>query len=197
MKKVPKQHRAYKLQEISHATLGAGDIRGAVKLPAGENLEDWLAVSVVDFFNELNCLVAPVIGYCTPEKCPEMTAGPGFKYYWQDNEKYKKPTMLPANEYITKVMIWVEGLLNDERIFPSDPNAPFPKDFLKIVQNIFKRLFRIYAHLYHHHRDDVIACCIEENLNSSFRHFMYYTNEFQLIPDNQLEPLRSIIDLLK
>lgn len=168
-----------------------------MKLPAGENLNDWLAVSVVDFFNELSCIVAPVMPFCTPEKCQEMTAGPGYKYYWQDSGKYKKPAMLPAGEYITNVMMWVEELLNDERTFPSDPNAPFPRDFMKTVQNIFRRLFRIYAHLYHHHRADVVAVGIEENLNSSFRHFMYYTNEFQLIPEAQLEPLRSIIDLLK
>jgi len=107
-----------------------------------------------------------------------MTAGPNYKYYWQDNDKYKKPTMLPAPDYISNVMLWVEGMLNDERVFPSDPAASFPKDFQKIVQNIFKRLFRIYAHIYHHHRDDIKHIGNEENLNSSFRHFMYYTTKY-------------------
>jgi MOB kinase activator 1 len=67
-----------------------------MKLPAGESLNDWLAVSVVDFFNQLPCLFAPVAEFCTGRSCPEMAVGPGFKYYWQDAQKYKKRMMLAA-----------------------------------------------------------------------------------------------------
>lgn len=197
MKKMGSEHRGYKLQQISQATLGAGDLRAAVKLPAGENLNDWLAVSVVDFFNQLSCLYAPVAEFCTSEKCEEMTAGPGYKYLWQDNDKYKKPTMLPANEYITNVMMWTERYINNEKYFPSDPNVPFPSDFQDIVKNIFRRLFRIYAHIYHHHRQDITKIGAEAHLNTSFRHFIFFAQEFKLIPDDQLAPLKEIIDQLK
>jgi MOB kinase activator 1 len=190
------EHRGYKLQQISQATLGTGDLRAAVKLPAGENLNDWLAVSVVDFFNQLSCLFAPVAEFCTPKTCPEMTAGPGFKYAWQDSEKYKKPTMLPANEYITNVMLWTEKYVNDEKIFPSDPSVPFPGDFQEIAKNIFKRLFRIYAHIYHHHRENIRSIGAEAHLNTSFRHFVFFAQEFKLIPDDQLAPLKEIIQQL-
>lgn len=195
-KNIPASHRGYKLQQISQATLGTCDLRNAVKLPQGENLNDWLAVSVVDFFNQLSCLFAPVAEHCTPQTCPEMTAGPGYKYAWQDNERYKKPTMLPANEYITNVMLWTESYINNEKYFPSDPSVPFPNDFQQIVQNIFKRLFRIYAHIYHHHREDIRAIGAEAHLNTSFRHFIFFSQEFHLIPDEQLAPLKEIIDQL-
>jgi MOB kinase activator 1 len=195
-KKVSSEHRGYKLQQISQATLGTGDLRAAVKLPAGESLNDWLAVSVVDFFNQLSCLFAPVAEFCTPKSCPEMTAGPAFKYFWQDNGKYKKATMLPAKEYISNVMVWTEGFINDEKIFPSDPNIPFRPDFLDIVKNIFKRLFRIYAHIYHHHREHVRNIGAEAHLNTSFRHFVFFAQEFKLIPEDQLQPLKEIISQL-
>jgi MOB kinase activator 1 len=193
---VSSEHRGYKLQQISQATLGTGDLRSAVKLPAGESLNDWLAVSVVDFFNQLSCLFAPVAEYCTPKTCPEMTAGPAFKYFWQDNGKYKKATMLPAHEYITNVMLWTEQYINNEKYFPSDPSVPFPADFLEIVKNIFKRLFRIYAHLYHHHRENIRNIGAEAHLNTSFRHFVFFAQEFKLIPEDQLQPLREIINQL-
>jgi MOB kinase activator 1 len=125
-----------------------------------------------------------------------MTAGPGFKYAWQDSEKYKKPTMLPANEYITNVMLWTEKYVNDEKIFPSDPSVPFPGDFQEIVKNIFKRLFRIYAHIYHHHRENIRSIGAEAHLNTSFRHFVFFAQEFKLIPDDQLAPLKEIIQQL-
>ncbi|OHT00565.1 MOB kinase activator 1B [Tritrichomonas foetus] len=195
LKKVKQQHRCYKLMEISQATLGSMNMRDAVKLPAGENLNEWLAVSVVDFFNELSCLIPPVLEFCTNESCPEMAAGPQYKYAWQD-DKNVKPVIIPACEYISNVMEWVDCLLNNEKIFPSDCSAPFPKDFKKIVKNIFKRLFRIYAHIYHHHRDGIVELGVEEALNSSFRHFIYYTQEFDLIPEDQLAPLKTIIDML-
>lgn len=35
-----------------------------------------------------------------------------------DGEKYKKPTALPATDYINKLMDWVEQLINNENIFP-------------------------------------------------------------------------------
>ena len=37
---------------------------------------------------------------------------------WCDGEKYRKPTALPANEYVSNLMEWVEKLINDENIFP-------------------------------------------------------------------------------
>ena len=196
-KNVSSSHRGYKLQQISQATLGTGDLRSAVKLPDGENLNDWYAVSVVDFFNQLSCLFAPVAEHCTPTTCPEMSAGPGFKYFWQDNNKYKKPTSLPASEYISNVMIWTESFINNEKIFPSDPSVPFPSDFVEIVKKIFQRLFRIYAHIYHHHREDIRSVGAEAHLNTSFRHFIFFCQEFKLIPEDQLAPLREIIDQLK
>jgi len=126
-----------------------------------------------------------------------MTAGPGFKYFWQDNNKYKKPTALPASEYISNVMSWTETYINNEKTFPSDPSVPFPSDFVEIVKKVFQRLFRIYAHIYHHHRDDIRSVGAEAHLNTSFRHFIFFCQEFKLIPEDQLAPLREIIDQLK
>ena len=37
---------------------------------------------------------------------------------WCDGVKYKKPTALPANEYIGNLMEWVENLVNDATLFP-------------------------------------------------------------------------------
>ena len=43
------------------------------------------------------------------------------------------------------------NLLDDERIFPTEIVTPFPPDFLDYIRNIFKRLFRVYAHIYYCH----------------------------------------------
>jgi len=58
-----------------------------------------------------------------------MTAGENFEYLWMnpDDPRYDKPTAVCAKEYVSLLMEWVESLLNDENVFPSDPNQDFPK----------------------------------------------------------------------
>ena len=80
------------------ATLNSGlDLREAVKLPSDEELHDWLAVHVVDFFNRVNIIYGTVCEYCTDDTCPIMSGGPKFEYYWAD-ETQKKPQALPASQ---------------------------------------------------------------------------------------------------
>jgi MOB kinase activator 1 len=171
----------------------AGDLAPAVKLPAGQSLDDWLALNAIEFFNSISMIFAPISRYCTTESCPKMSAGPGFEYAWQDNRQYKKPKSMPANEYITHVMIWVEEFIDDPVVFPEDESKPFPKDFRRIIANMFRRMFRVYAHIYHHHQKDIKAEDLAAQLNTSFRHFYLFTKEFNLIPDEQLQPLATII----
>lgn len=41
-----------------------------------------------------------------------------YEYHWADGNKYKKPTALPASQYIALLMDWVETQINNEDIFP-------------------------------------------------------------------------------
>lgn len=197
VKKVAKENRNYRLQEISKRTIESGDLKQAVKLPPGENLDEWLAMNIVEFYNQISCLYASISDKCTPQTCPKMTAGPQYQYFWQDNVNYKKPTMLPAPEYIANVMSWANAYISNEKYFPSDPSVQYPPDFRPVVANIFKRLFRIYAHIYHHHRRDVVQMGAETNLDTSFKHFYYFCNEFKLIPEDQMKPLEEITNSFK
>ncbi|PNY04993.1 MOB kinase activator 1-like [Trifolium pratense] len=66
------------LRKHIDATLGSGNLREAVKLPPGEDLNEWLAVNTVDFFNQVNLLYGTLTEFCTPENCRTMTAGPKY-----------------------------------------------------------------------------------------------------------------------
>ena len=46
-------------------TLGSGNLRSAVKLPAGEDYDEWLAVNTIDFYNAINLLYGVVSEFCT------------------------------------------------------------------------------------------------------------------------------------
>lgn len=138
----------YSLHKQAQASLNSGiNLRAAVKLPPGEDLNDWIAVHgtcidlcrkflqqqgdwrsiifttnniipVVDFFNRINLIYGIVSEYCDSASCPTMSGGARFEYLWADGEKYKKPTALPAPQYVSLLMDWIEAQINNETIFP-------------------------------------------------------------------------------
>src|ERR1700756_921638 len=42
-----------------------------------------------------------------------------FEYLWQDSETYKRPTKMPAPEYVEHLMAWVQSNIDNEAVFPS------------------------------------------------------------------------------
>jgi len=196
VKSHPKNGKRHKLSEYAKATLGSGNMRSAVVLPKGEDLNEWLAVNTVDFFNEISLLYGTITEFCTPSTCPVMSAGPKYEYLWADGVKVKKPIKVSAPEYVDLLMSWVETQLNDEQIFPLQLGTPFPKNFRRIVEVIFKRLFRVYAHIYHSHFEKIVGLGAEAHLNTCFKHFIYFVKEFRLIDAKELAPLDDLMDSL-
>ncbi|XP_015917788.1 MOB kinase activator-like 3 [Parasteatoda tepidariorum] len=180
----------YSLHKRAQATLvSAENLQEAVKLPPGENLNDWLAVHVVDFFNRINLIYGTVIESCTEESCPTMSGGPRFEYLWADGEQYKKPTRLPAHNYISLLMDWIEKQINNDGIFPVTVDIPFPRNFIPTCKKILTRLFRVFVHVYIHHFDRIVAIRAEAHVNTCYKQFYYFVKEFCLVSERELEPL--------
>ncbi|EDK99076.1 MOB1, Mps One Binder kinase activator-like 1B (yeast), isoform CRA_a, partial [Mus musculus] len=119
-KNIPEGSHQYELLKHAEATLGSGNLRQAVMLPEGEDLNEWIAVNSV----------------------------------------------------------------------------PFPKNFMSVAKTILKRLFRVYAHIYHQHFDSVMQLQEEAHLNTSFKHFIFFVQEFNLIDRRELAPLQELIEKL-
>eukprot|EP01106_Pelomyxa_sp_JSP_P002035 TRINITY_DN1307_c0_g2_i1.p1 TRINITY_DN1307_c0_g2~~TRINITY_DN1307_c0_g2_i1.p1 ORF type:complete len:219 (+),score=65.61 TRINITY_DN1307_c0_g2_i1:94-750(+) len=183
------------LQRFAAATLGSGNLKLAVTLPDGEDVSEWLAVNTVDFFNQISMLYGTISEFCTKESCPVMSAGPKYEYHWADS-KTKKAVVCSAPDYVDNLMNWVQAQLDDETIFPSKIGVPFPSGFQKVVKTIFKRLFRVYAHIYYSHFPKIVSLGEEAHLNTSFKHFIYFVNEFNLIDKKELAPLQTLITSL-
>lgn len=186
----------YELMKHAAATLGSGNLRLAVLLPEGEDLNEWIAVNTVDFFNQISMLYGTVTEFCTEESCAVMSAGPRYEYHWADGQAVKKPIKCSAPKYIDYLMTWVQDQLDDETLFPSKIGVPFPKNFIQIAKTIVKRLFRVYAHIYHQHFKEVVHLSEEAHLNTSFKHFVFFVQEFALIDKRELQPLQELIDKL-
>jgi len=195
-KSIPEGTHQYDLLKHAEATLGSGNLRNAVMLPEGEDLNEWIAVNTVDFFNQINMLYGTITDHCTEASCPVMSAGPKFEYLWADGTSVKKPIKCSAPKYIDYLMTWVQEQLDDETLFPSQIGVPFPKNFVTIAKTMLKRLFRVYAHIYHQHFPHVVNLGEEAHLNTSFKHFIYFVQEFNLIEKRELTPLAELIERL-
>jgi len=185
----------FDLHKKAQASLKSGlDLKSIVVLPPGEELNDWIAVHVVDFFNRINLIYGTVLEFCTNESCPVMSGGPRYEYRWQDsnNEKYKKPTNVTAGTYVHELMAWIENIVNDENIFPVKVGVPFPRSFQNTCKKILTRLHRVFVHVYIHHFDRVQSMGAEAHINACYKHFFYFVNHFKLVDKRELEPLKEM-----
>ena len=77
---------------------------------------------------------------------------------------------------------------------PPPPAVPFPRSFIASVKVIFKRLFRVYAHIYYSHFEKIVALAAEAHLNTCFKHFIFFVLEFELVDAKELQPLAHLIE---
>ncbi|RDW75619.1 Mob1 [Coleophoma crateriformis] len=186
---------SYQLRQYAEATLGGGSLRKIVKLPEGEDENEWLAVNMVDFYNHINLLYGSITEFCSPQSCPEMKATDEFEYLWQDSENYKRPTKMPAPTYIEHLMGWVQSNIDNETVFPSRIGVPFPKSFPSMIRQVFKRMYRVYAHIYCHHYPVVRELGLEAHLNTSFKHYVLFIDEHSLASGKDFwGPLGDLVD---
>ncbi|KXT03818.1 hypothetical protein AC578_8957 [Pseudocercospora eumusae] len=171
---------SWQLKQFAEATLGSGSLRKVVQLPEGEDRDEWLAVNVVDFYNQINLLYGAITEFCSPQSCPEMKATDEFEYLWHDPPAFPKPTRLPAPTYISHLLSWTSNHLSNPSVFPTHPGVAFPANFQSTIRTIFKRLYRIYAHIYCHHYGVVRGLGLEAHLNTGFKHYVLFVEEFGL-----------------
>ncbi|XP_057767037.1 MOB kinase activator-like 1A isoform X3 [Salvia miltiorrhiza] len=190
----PSGIKSLQLRKHIDSTLGSGNLREAVRLPPGEDINEWWAVNTVDFFNQVTILYGTLTEFCTPTTCPIMSAGPKYEYRWADGVTIKKPIVVSAPKYVEYLMDWIEVQLDDESIFPQKLGVPFPPNFHDVVKTILKRLFRVYAHIYHSHFQRIVSLEEEAHLNTCFKHFVLFTSEFGLIEKAELAALGDIVE---
>lgn len=189
------------LANQSNYTLpGSETLPMVVKKPDSDTLNQWLAVQTIEFYNITNLLYGCITEYCLEDRkdprgrCDVMSAGK-WEYHWKEGSG-KKVVKVTAQKYVTNLMDWITKLINDEETFPG-PDGEFPKDFQNTVKKIFTRLFRVYAHLYYSHFEEIKQLGLEKHLNTAFRHFMLVSEEFQLIDKKDLKPLEKTIEKLR
>ena len=91
---------------------------------------------------------------CTRDSCPEMKAGE-WLYLCAAHATVNEHECC-AIDYITHTLDGATALLNSTRYFPS--RLSIADTSLKHFTSIVRRLYRIFAHTYFHHRDLFEQC---------------------------------------
>lgn len=159
----------------------------AVRLPKDEIVNNWLLLNVIDFCKNISLLSTMLItsSACSKLSCPVMCAGQ-FEYLWIDKSKKS------AIEYQQLLFDWINQQIN----IIEENESTWPKNYFKLISKIMSRLFRIFAHIYVHHYNDMTSFGSIAHLNTLFIHFMLFSWEFKLIDKSEMKPLKFVIERL-
>lgn len=127
---------------------------------------------------------------------------------------------IPAYEYLSLVQRYISAKIDSSTLFPTEasgvsyadnpafctplPDAGrdwigkrsgFPENFNETCQTIFRQMFRVYAHLYWSHFDDMFNLNLEKAMNSCFSHFILTATTLNLLRRSDMEPMQALIDL--
>jgi len=193
-KKRKQRIKAHRMDVNPNDILPIGDIRCLVKKPEEEKLGEWLTENAVEIYKEIEFIYGVLKDYCTKHSCPSMTAGRRFEYLWADGDKYIQPVKLPAPDYVKMLIAWVQTGLEPYAVKgASIGDYSSNRAWRKTLKNIFKRLFRVYAHIYHSHWQIIKELGISKHMNTSFKRFVFFVHEFKLISFQHMEPLADVI----
>lgn len=104
---------------------------------------------------------------------------------------------VPARDYAKLMCMWIERQIQDPTIFPVKESDKFPKDFHFRVKRMFVRMTYVFSHYYYSHVDHLRAATAFSQFNSTFKHFVLFGIEHNLLKPKHWAPIASIVESLK
>jgi len=138
----------------------------------------WQYEHLRQFVIEFNILLVALGDECTPESCPKMTASNEWQYLCA---AHRKPQDCAAIDYMTHTIDGSTALLTNAKHFAS--RTEVPSSNAKYFQSMARRLYRIFAHVYYHHRKIFDEIEAEMHLCARFSHFVM---KFRLMSPSML-----------
>eukprot|EP00929_Paragymnodinium_shiwhaense_P002884 TRINITY_DN10319_c0_g1_i3.p1 TRINITY_DN10319_c0_g1~~TRINITY_DN10319_c0_g1_i3.p1 ORF type:complete len:211 (-),score=56.23 TRINITY_DN10319_c0_g1_i3:142-774(-) len=189
---IPTNSHIYKLHEQANASLGNAEIWDAIKLPINVDEDHWIAAQTLGIFDEYVHIILVFEDVCdaASDTCCVMNAGT-VRYRWAD-EKIKAKDVTSV-EYMHHLAKYGTKLLKSRELIPAD-GGPMPRDFRPSVQQVLKRIFRVYAHIYTCHFDTVQEVELEAHLNCVFKRWLFFVREFDLVSLQDMQPMATLVN---
>eukprot|EP00443_Scrippsiella_acuminata_P009967 CAMPEP_0115245194 /NCGR_PEP_ID=MMETSP0270-20121206/40385_1 /TAXON_ID=71861 /ORGANISM="Scrippsiella trochoidea, Strain CCMP3099" /LENGTH=268 /DNA_ID=CAMNT_0002660369 /DNA_START=114 /DNA_END=916 /DNA_ORIENTATION=- len=188
---IPEHTGIFALHQQASATLGNHNLRENVRLPPFTQRELWIGAKTLTIYDEVYHLVSVLQHTCTPQSCPTMCCGKHVTYEWADENSTVTKGM-PAIKYMSTLVDWAHDLLANPSVVPQD-GGEVPDHFLPSMRLLHKRFFRVFAHVYLHHFSEVQENGGEAHLNYCFKHWLFFVRAMDLVSEEQLTPLKTVI----
>jgi MOB kinase activator 1 len=125
-----------------------------------------------------------------------FNAGPHYGYYWED-ENTTKPVQLSAPEYFIALKRWIRRNLSNEKLFPPSSTPELAPEALAVLSTVYRRLFRILAHLYMCHFSDIKKLNMETVINTILMHYSAFVEAHKLMSMTELEMLEPVFQAVR
>jgi hypothetical protein len=150
------------------------DIKTIVTCPEGQDPNVWQYEHLRLICLELNPLLVMLSNECHPDVCDTMKATDDAEFFCAAHPKAQPCS---AIDYSIHTVDGSISLLNCHSFFPT--RVSIQPTSLKHFSNIARRLYRIFAHTWFHHREVFVEFEHQSHLYSRFLYFS--TKAFNLI----------------
>jgi len=185
------------LRSCCRSTLGEANMYEFVQVPESEDVNEWIAVNTTDLLEELHLLFEFAQGSEHYKILDDKIKGfpKGYVYRLAQGGKKSKPVVVTAKEYVDQSFAWMEAKVDNPSIFPDEDDHQFLPDFIEEhIKPMYVRMVRLFAILYASLKIALKMGDAEKNLRTSFKHFVYFSLQFDLLPEEkELEPLKAEI----
>ena len=152
------------------------NIQRIVEPPPNVDESVWQYEHIRQFILELNLLVVQLLSICTRQSCPKMVA--------TDTQflcaAHKSPQECPAIDYMIHSLDHATAIIQNNSYFAS--RVSIPASCTKHLLQIVRRLYRLFAHTFFHHRTIFIEFEGEMHLLARFTAF---AKRFKMMSSDQ------------
>lgn len=158
--------------------LGSRDVVAISKLPDDSYDEKvWIFENMRQFLMDCNFLICALAGECNEESCPKMIVSK-----WEILcAAHKKPKECCAIDYVIHNLAGFRDMLNNKDLFPS--RIKIPAESMDSLKSIPRRLVRLFAHAFFHHRKLFDSF---ENKTLLCSRFIAFAKMFKLLGDKDI-----------
>lgn len=159
--------------------LTVAEIRDLVTPPADKTQATWIAENTSAVCREIRIVATILSKHCTSRTCSCFSVGQ-ICYSTAD-----------AATEIHRIMDNCDQLLAS--VTPYGTNGPFPGDFKDVARLIYSRIAPIYGHAYLHHFPQLNAERMDQFLNASFQHFVFFGLHYHFLYEAEMPSLGPLI----
>ncbi|KAJ2082713.1 hypothetical protein H4R24_001381 [Coemansia sp. RSA 988] len=148
-----------------------------LQVPSGIGRLSWLYEHLRQVCVELGFYLAQLIQECTERECPVMRANETTFYC----AGHGHPRPCSAMGYAVHTLDYAVRLLSSSTAFPD--RTIIQDTSMKHFQSMVRRLYRIFAHAYFHHREFFER---QESATYLYARFVRLARKYELAPESQI-----------